>query len=1289
MTGGQWQMLDMRGPALPERKTLASYGRECGEAVLAPRRIVGREGIGQLFEYRVEAIARASIASGFFDEDERTKIDLDRIAGSPVWLTIDLERQDSLRVSRDRRSITTTSTGAGTRHINGIVASARVLSNDGFEIVYEFVVRPSFSLAALKQDSRFFSGSIVQILEDVISRYGQIEWRIGSSRYPQRDYIRQAWETDWQFFLRLCEEWGFIVWFEHHGREHTLVIADTANACRKHERAYETLRYHSGEGHIDEEHISELTLTSTVTPGVVTVQDHSYIQPHLNRYSVPFRAEYRDPRNTANADQEIFTRADFALPKTRRDAPYDESNWRETAREFARIKLEAIRAEGLRAQAKGALRGIESGKTLTVTHHPHQAANGEYLVIGCKVDICATGTTSSSTREYAVTASFEMRPLGEPYRMPHITPRPIIGGFEYAVIVGPENAEMFVDEYNRALVQFDWDRTGQYDGKSAIWVRLATQWQGNGMGTVTHARCGQQVLVGYMHGDPDRPVIVGFVVDENNRPPWKMPANQALSGMVSKSLGLGTQTNHLALDDTQGQMQAQLASDHGKSSLSIGYITRIDGNTGRQDSRGEGFELRTDQHGGIRAALGLLLTTWGRKLAAGKVKEMGETIGQLTAARDLHESCVAQAQRHDAIDAHADQSDVLSAIKDANARLKGGLANGQNSFPEFEQPDIALSSAANLHTASAGNTHIVSERHSALTAGGHLSIASGKSFFVSVRERLAFYAQKAVTIITPGPVHFQSRNSSLMQSAQDDLSITSTNGIVRIAGKNGVDILCGGTLLRLRPEGLTGYTGGDFLVHAANHGTNDPQPMPVDFPVSPDKPGRFAAHHVLVEDGGGFAVPNQPYRLTLDDGQMISGVTNELGELHLVTSNAVVFGAIELMSQSEPDNVISVTHLTISQDAALPPPAKTEIPARELKVSGQTIKTPTTGATSKGKAPDYLSCDADNFGLRSYRYLNNSKEEPASIHTRNDVEYFIAKPYTAAVKEKLTSIDWHALTDLPFARALPVIASAVSGALEIALGAGPFGLPGSAMPNIISASAEKLEKFNLHPQTTLAVFSADLWAMLIGQPYLERILLTAKKKLEADNENKTEFPVNALQNTLCDLARTVYHEARHCQQTFWIASLYKSYPGDYAQYGGMERMFELVFKREQWNTASHTPFPDDLRVKIGMHRMLVFYYWWRVVYQKDVPGWELIGADFERIQQAVCEMRGVTAEQAALMATHETGYYTHYHEEDAYATENAVDQYWHRPDGAFVLNPGVCTSSYEQNIRNIGVSGNG
>ncbi|WP_322093004.1 type VI secretion system Vgr family protein [Paraburkholderia bannensis] len=1271
MTGAQWQMLGMRGPALPE------------QLALTPRRIVGREGIGELFEYRVQACARASLAPGFFDEDEHTRIDLDRIAGTPVWLTIDLERVDSLGRSgsaRSRRGVTTTSTGAGARHINGIVASACVLGGDGHDVVYEFVVRPSFWLAVLKQDSRFFSGAIVDILHDVIGPYGQIEWRINSAAYPQRDYIRQAWESDWHFFLRLCEEWGFVVWFEHREREHVLVIADNANAYRKHERAYETLRYHTGGGHIDEEHISELVLCSAVTPGVVTVQDHSYIQPRLNRYSTPFRAQHYQPRNTANAQQEVFARADFALPKTRRDAPYDESNWEADAREFARIKLEALRASGLRARAHGALRGIEAGKTLTLAHYPHPPANGAYLVIGCEMEICATGATSSSTREYAITTSFDMQPLHEPYRMPQVTPRPNIGGYEYAVIVGPDNAEMFVDEYNRALVQFDWDRKGEYDGKSAIWVRLATQWQGDGMGTVTHARCGQPVLVGYVHGDPDRPVIAGFAVDENNRPPWKMPANQALSGIVSKSLGLGTPRNHLALDDTQDRMQAQLASDHGKSSLSIGYITRIDGHEGRQDSRGEGFELRTDKQGAIRAALGLLLTTWGRQRAAGKVNEVGETIGQLTAARDLHEGLAAQAQRHGAQQALAEQSEVVGEIKEANARLKGKPTQSADAFPEFEQPDIALSSAANLHMAAAASTHIASERHTALTTGGHVSIAAGKSLFASVREKIAFYAQKAVTVISPGPVRIESRNESMTLAAQDDLFISSTNGIVRIAGRDGVDIVCGGTLLRLRPEGLTGYTGGNFLLHAANHGTNDPQAMPVDFPVTSENPGKFAAHHVLVEEGGGFAVANQPFRQIVD-GQVSTGVTNALGEFPLVTSNVTSFGAIELLSQSEPDAVIGMVHTTIfeyaSKDASSsnPPP----VPKRDETIGGQIVATPNTESTSKSKPPTYVTCDPLNFGLRTYYFVGKAKQNDAEgspqFEFRTQVDYPVVKRYTDVVKKKLQQIDWAALGDKSTEAMSDVIVPAVQDAIWTALEYGAFGMtrnipngaPSGAMPEIIIIGPEKFEDNGMKPDYA-ACFGAQRWRMSINKYQILRIA----KSIDPEANN----------GPMQSLANTVYHEARHAQQRYWMISLLGSFPDDYKKYSNISKYYKNIVSPSILDFAMGKRFPGDDLVKIGMHRMLVFDYYWAMMGVKDEDANSYLLKDFSVVEADVCKLLDISSDVARLRGRYKPGYYSHLHEEDAYSCGFAVDAYWN--GRSFRPNPGACTRDYRNTIQRIG-----
>lgn len=179
-----------------------------------------------------------------------------------------------------------------------------------------------------------------------------------------------------------------------------------------------------------------------------------------------------------------------------------------------------------------------------------------------------------------------------------------------------------------------------------------------------------------------------------------------------------------------------------------------------------------------------------------------------------------------------------------------------------------------------------------------------------------------------------------------------------------------------------------------------------------------------------------------------------------------------------------------------------------------------------------------------------------------------------------------------------------------------------------------------------------------------------------------------------DLAGTIYHESRHCQQTFWMLSLYGTFPDDYKEFPGMGTMFSYAIKEKIKKIASNEIFPNDSLARVGVHRMLIFYYWWFIQdvknNNKDFVPYAPILADEQKVLSAVCQLRGVTPEQAVKMGQrNEPGYYTHYHEEDAYATEDAVKQYWDDPDHASVLTPGICTSHYEGALSEIGVNGNG
>ncbi|MBB3259113.1 hypothetical protein F4827_003987 [Paraburkholderia bannensis] len=166
---------------------------------------------------------------------------------------------------------------------------------------------------------------------------------------------------------------------------------------------------------------------------------------------------------------------------------------------------------------------------------------------------------------------------------------------------------------------------------------------------------------------------------------------------------------------------------------------------------------------------------------------------------------------------------------------------------------------------------------------------------------------------------------------------------------------------------------------------------------------------------------------------------------------------------------------------------------------------------------------------------------------------------------------------------------------------------------------------------------------------------------------------NAVDDKLRDLAATIYHESRHCQQTFWMMSLFFTYPDDYVQLPGISTMFKYSALESIKVIAEKTPFPNDNLVKIGVHPMLIFYYWWFIVAEKvSSPGFKLFDpmfADADKVQAEVCKLRSVTPEQAQLMGQYEPGYRSHYHEEDAYATEDAVKQYWRDPNHSFFSIP--------------------
>ncbi|WP_321963552.1 type VI secretion system Vgr family protein [Paraburkholderia sp. J7] len=847
--------------------------------LLVPVSVEGVEGVGMLFRY--EVLCRTSVESLELGAS-MPAFDHNALVGKDVTLYIDIPGKGEFvpgmpgDTGRGNR-------GFHVREINGHVTQAEFLREDARSRVYRFVIEPPFAQARLGQDYRFFKEcTVLDVLEELMGRYTSYELRIDGplilKHYPTRDLIRQHFESDFAFFSRLCEHYGIFYWFEHRKGGCVMILADSLGAFHPHGEAYDSISY-APDNRFDEEHIDRLDVASRVTEGKVTAVDHDPQRPRLGKNVEPLREEEEDPRDTTGADQEFFAYANVSQPLQGATGLSATPNDVEAETHFAAlVRMQALRCVGLRGNGHGNMRGMLPGFTFHLTGYPLDEVNTEYLVLCTKLTLVEVGQVSGTAQEFRCETEFEIQPANEYYRMPLETPLPMVVT-ERAIVTGPDGHIIWTDAQGRIRLQPVPDRKGNFDEDSFIWVTPLQQWQNGQLGTFAVPRIGSEVVLGYINGNPDMPVMLGSLVNAHNLPGWELPHNQWLSGMRSRMDG-SLASNHLALDDTRDKQQAQLASDHGKSSLSLGYNTRIDGNKGRQDARGEGFELRTDLWGVVRAAMGLLLTSFTRGKAAGKVKEIAEMLARLTAARGLHQDMAQLALQHGAQDSTSNQNDVANAIKSANSALRGNGGADTHDFPEFENPDIAISSAANLHASAEQMTHIVSGTHTAFSAGGDISFSTGRSYHASVRGSVSLFSYQLGMkfIAAKGPWIAQAQSGPMSLAALQDVTISSSNGRVVTTARDEVWIGAGGSYIQINGSGIINGSPGPILEKTPSWDAPPASSMKMPLPVMPVTPleqnpaelftQRFDVSTVAENFGDGQSVADQPYRIFLPDGTL-------------------------------------------------------------------------------------------------------------------------------------------------------------------------------------------------------------------------------------------------------------------------------------------------------------------------------------------------------------------------------------------------------------------------------------
>jgi type VI secretion system secreted protein VgrG len=864
------QTLTVTSPAIPDS--------------LEPVRLWGREGVNSLFDY--ELLLKTPDALNF-SFGAAADIDLDSFIGKEISCLIELDGAGEFvagATGRDAGGL-----GAGVREINALITDAQLWGEEGRHVQYKLTLRPWLHLATLSADCKIYQNkTVVQILDELLADYAFPVDKHLSEAYPPRDFQTQFNESDFAFFERLCQEWGLNFYFSHSEGKHRLVLTDHMGAhTAMPSAAYQQVEYHAPGWKVDAEYISSFVTHHRLTSGKYTSRDYDYTRPKAD-----LTVKRADPRTTGQADQEVYQWHDgragshYVQPRAGAGAnePLAEGN------RLALLRMQALRTHGARAKASGQLRGMVPGFTFKLQKHPREAANIQYLVLDSQFLIENVAQESQGAQaaahrkqQWRVDLDFTAHPITEPLRPELSQHKPHARGPQVALVVGPEGENLWTDELGRIKVQFPWDRWGQKNQHSTCWLRVSSPWAGNQLGGVHVPRIGQEVIVEFIGGDPDLPICTGRVHNQMNLPPWSLPGQVALSGFRSRELvkeggnSSGGRSNHLILDDTDQKIQAQLKSDHQSSSLSLGHVTRIDGNAGRLDARGEGFELRTDAHGAIRATQGLLITTEARPNARAHLLDSGETRQRLVEARDLHDAGAQEAQKNKAQEGN-DQAEVAKSLQAQNDAVKGeGAANVEaGQFPELAQPHLVLASPAGIETTSQFSTHIASVEHTAITSGKHTSITSGDSLLgVALQAIKLFAAQKGIKIVAAqADIDIQALKTCINLLAKDEITIRADK--IRIEAKTELVIGGGGSYARYKGGGIESGTTGPHVQHASAHSMLGPSSG--SRPSLPDgnKPGkgqlelthRYANNHGL---------KGADYKVTDSAGQVKTGKLDDKG----------------------------------------------------------------------------------------------------------------------------------------------------------------------------------------------------------------------------------------------------------------------------------------------------------------------------------------------------------------------------------------------------------------------------
>lgn len=439
------------------------------------------------------------------------------------------------------------------RYFHGMVDQFRFEGNDDSDLFqYRLILRPKLWLLSKSTDNRIFQDmSVEDIIASVLDEHGVSDYRFSliGTALDVREYCVQYGESDLDFVQRLMEHEGVFYYFEFEEDKHTLVMTDDMAALETGNSSGE-LRFEPNDlvGTEGEGVISRLSRTDCIVNAEHTLTDYNFETPSADLISRTV-----DGGTHTNDTQERYSYPGHYLVGSAGDT-------------VSGRRVEENRALQYQILARSNAIALWSGTTFELFDYPREAENIKYLILETEYDILdgqyASGTTFE--RDVGILTSFRLVPEGKPFRPTRITPKPVMKGPQTARVVGPAGEEIYTDEFARVKVHFFWDRLGSSDETATCWIRVSSAWAGAGFGFIQIPRIGQEVIVDFLDGDPDRPIITGRVYNAEQMPPYALPANATQSGWKSESSLGGGGWNELRFEDLKGSEEVyfQAEKDH-------------------------------------------------------------------------------------------------------------------------------------------------------------------------------------------------------------------------------------------------------------------------------------------------------------------------------------------------------------------------------------------------------------------------------------------------------------------------------------------------------------------------------------------------------------------------------------------------------------------------------------------------------------------------------------------------------------------------------------------------------